>query len=318
VKATVLSPQTSSWFHKWFGWLDSHYISPQTQARLGKRVRQAEFDKYLPFIVLHLGCLGVLWTGFSPIALMVAFAMYWFRMFAITGFYHRYFSHKTFKTSRVMQFIFALWGSTAIQKGALWWSANHRHHHQFSDQPEDIHSPKQSGLWWSQLEWITDSTNLVTRYDLIQDWKQFPELVFLNRFDWIGPLLYTIVLMSAGSVLHRFAPQYGTDAWQLLVWGVFISTVVLFHFTSTINSLSHTWGSRRYETTDTSRNNGLLAIFTMGEGWHNNHHRFQGTVRQGFFWWEIDATFYLLTVMSWLGLVWDLRSVPKAAYSEAS
>jgi len=277
-----------------------------------------EWSRLTPFFFLHAGCLGVIWTGASPFAVLFALGFYVFRMFAITGFYHRYFSHRTFKTSRMMQFIFAIWGLLAVQRGPLWWAANHRHHHQHSDKPTDLHSPLQRGFWWAHIGWLTNSFSMPTRYERIGDYAKFPELVWLNRFDWFVPLLLFLGMYALGDTLAHVAPQLGTTGWQMVVWGFFISTVLLYHGTSTINSLSHVFGSQRFETGDTSRNNWLLAIITLGEGWHNNHHRYQAAAQQGFYWWEIDMTYYVLRAMAAVGLIWELKPVPASIYAEAA
>ncbi len=273
--------------------------------------RRVEWVRVLPFVFLHVACFGALWTGWSPVAVWTAAVLYFVRMFAITGFYHRYFSHRTFSTSRAAQFAFALLGASAVQRGALWWASHHRVHHRVSDQPEDVHSPRVHGFLWSHIGWITSRENFHTDVSQVKDLAKYPELVFLDRFDMLVPVLYAGACFAAGAVLERLAPGLGTDAWQMLVWGFFISTVVLFHATSTINSLSHLFGSRRYETTDDSRNNALLAVITLGEGWHNNHHHFQGSVRQGFRWYEYDITYYILRCLALTGLIWDLHPVPE-------
>ncbi|MBY0404627.1 MAG: fatty acid desaturase [Cyanobacteria bacterium] len=275
-----------------------------------------EFLYVLPFLFLHLGCVAVIWVGWSWTAVALAVALYWVRMFAITGFYHRYFSHKTFKTHRWTQLIFALWGMTAVQRGPLWWAAHHRNHHRTSDKPQDVHSPIQHGLLWSQIGWMTCQRNMETDYSLVKDLAAFPELMFLNKNDWIIPTAYGLGLLGIGAVVNHFFPQLHTSGPQFLVWGFFVSTIALFHMTSTINSLAHQLGSRRYNTPDGSRNNWFLAIFTLGEGWHNNHHQYQGTVRLGFSWWEYDVTFYILKAMSFVGLVYDLKPIPKAAFQK--
>ncbi len=265
----------------------------------------------LPFIGVHLMCLGVFFVGFSWTALGVAVLFYVLRMFAITGFYHRYFSHKSFKTSRVFQFVMGLWGASSAQRGPLWWAANHRHHHKTSDQPEDFHSPVQHGFWWSHMGWIMGKSAFRTNEKQIPDLVKFPELKLLDRFDLVMPFVLGGFMMGLGIFLEKFAPSLGTTGPQMLIWGFFVSTVALFHGTVTINSLSHVWGTRRYKTSDDSRNNWFLAIITLGEGWHNNHHHYPGSVRQGFFWWEYDLTFYGLKMLSWMGLIWDLKTVPE-------
>ena len=238
-------------------------------------------------------------------------------MFAITAFYHRFFSHRAFKTSRLLQFLFAVLGNTSMQRGALWWAATHRHHHKHSDQEEDRHSPVKHGFLWSHIGWLTSSSNFPTDYSQIPDLSKFKELVFLNKRDFLVPLVYGVFLWAAGALLARFAPGLGTNGPQLFVWGFFISTVVLLHGTLCINSLAHVFGRRRFQTEDDSRNSLLLALITLGEGWHNNHHRYSHSARQGFYWWEIDLSYYVLRVLAWIGLVWDLKPVPKRVYEEA-
>lgn len=267
--------------------------------------------RILPFIGLHLACLAVFLVGVSWVAIAVFLGSYLLRMFAITAFYHRYFSHRTFKTSRTVQFVFALIGASATQRGPLWWAANHRHHHKVSDRPEDPHSPRH-GFLWSHMGWFLSRKHFETDLKQIPDLARYPELRWLDRYDLAIPVAYAAALFGLGALLERFAPGLGTSGGQLLVWGYFISTVVLIHATLTINSLSHVWGKRRYNTSDDSRNNWFLALITLGEGWHNNHHHFPGSARQGFYWWEIDVSYYALRVMSLVGLVSDLKPVPDA------
>jgi len=262
-----------------------------------------------PFIAMHLACLGVAWVGFSWFALWTAVAMYAVRMFAITGFYHRYFSHKAFRTSRPMQFLFALLGAASVQRGPLWWAAHHRHHHRHADTELDIHSPRH-GFWRSHMGWFLTRRSFATDHAAIKDLSRFPELRLLDRFDIVVPVLLAAALYLLGAWLQRRYPDLGTSGPQLLVWGFFVSTITLFHVTVTINSLAHRWGRRRFATNDDSRNNWLLALLTFGEGWHNNHHHFPGSARQGFKWWEYDLTYYGLRLMSCVGLVWDLKSMP--------
>ena len=266
--------------------------------------------RILPFIGLHLACLGAFAVGISATAITVFLGSYLIRMFAITAFYHRYFSHRTFRTSRPVQFLFALLGATATQRGPLWWAAHHRQHHRHADSPNDPHSPSE-GFWWSHMGWFLSRRHFATDLDQVPDLARFPELRLLDRFDLVVPVLYAALLFGLGTALARWAPGLGTDGWQLLVWGYFISTVVLIHVTLTINSLAHVWGSRRYYTRDDSRNNGFLALLTLGEGWHNNHHHFPGSARQGFYWWEIDISYYMLWLMEKVGLVRHLKPVPE-------
>jgi stearoyl-CoA desaturase (delta-9 desaturase) len=273
--------------------------------------RQAGIDwlRVMPFIGLHLAVLAVFWVGVSPVALLAAALMYAVRMFAITGFYHRYFSHHSFKTSRWLQFAFAAIAATAAQRGPLWWASHHRHHHRHADSAEDAHAPSR-GFLWSHMGWFLDGAHFTPRREMIRDLSHYPELRFLDRFDFLPPLLAALGLFALGSWLESAMPALQTNGWQLLTWGFVVSTIVLYHATFTINSFAHRFGSRRYATRDSSRNNVWLALLTFGEGWHNNHHHFPGSARQGFYWWEIDLTWYGLKLMSWLGLIWDLKPVP--------
>jgi len=296
-------------------WLDSDYRREDAPdpATLPSKVN---WQRTLPFIFLHLGCFAVLWVGFSWVSASAAVFLYLIRMFAITGFYHRYFSHKTFKTSRAVQFIFAVIGNSSMQRGPLWWAATHRHHHKHSDHEEDIHSPVVSGFLWSHIGWLTSMKNFPTSYKTIPDLSKYPELVFLNRYDQTVPFAYGLVMLGLGFMLEKLFPASGVTMGQFFIWTFFISTTVLLHGTLFINSLAHVWGKRRYDTDDDSRNSWLLTLITLGEGWHNNHHRYPHSVRQGFRWWELDLTYYGLKLLSYTGLIWDLRPVPRAVLEE--
>ena len=296
-------------------WFDADYI-PEGAETFRNTPKTVDWPRAIPFIILHLGCLGVIWVGVSSFAVWLAVALYFVRMFAITGFLHRYFSHKTYSTSRVFQFIMAVWSATSVQRGALWWAYTHRHHHKHSDEEEDKHSPVVDGFWWAHIGWITSKKNFPTDYSKITDLAKYPELVFVNRFDTLIPILFAGLLYGSGAYLGTHGME--TSGPQLLVWGFFISTTVLFHGTSCINSLAHVWGTKRFKTTeDESRNSFILTLITLGEGWHNNHHCYQATTKQGFYWWEFDPTYYLLKMLSWTGLIWGLKGVPDSAYTEA-
>ncbi len=270
-----------------------------------------DWARILPFIGLHLACLAVLWVGISWVAVAVAFASYALRMFAITAFYHRYFAHRTFQASRPVQFFFALIGAASTQRGPLWWAAHHRQHHKVADREEDPHSPRH-GFLWSHMGWFLSRKHFGTDHSQIPDLMKYPELRLLDRYDLLVPVAYAAGMFGLGALLDHWFPGLGTSGGQMLVWGYFISTVVLIHVTLTINSLAHVWGKRRYATRDDSRNNWFLALLTLGEGWHNNHHHFPGSARQGFYWWEIDISYYLLKMMSWVGLIHGLKAVPPA------
>jgi stearoyl-CoA desaturase (Delta-9 desaturase) len=218
-------------------------------------------------------------------------------MFWVTIGYHRYFSHRAFKTSRPFQLVTAFFAMTSAQKGVLWWAAHHRDHHKYSDGPLDLHSPSQSGFWWSHVGWILSDRFNATKLDRIRDFARYPELRWLNRWYLVPPAVYLLALWLAGGL-------------PILIWGGVIGTILLWHGSFTINSLAHLFGSRRYDTPDGSRNNWLLALLTCGEGWHNNHHHYQSTANQGWFWWQVDASYYGLKLLHWSRLVWDLRTPP--------
>jgi stearoyl-CoA desaturase (delta-9 desaturase) len=256
-----------------------------------------------PFVAVQFIPFLAFFTGVSKTAVVLAVVLFWARMFFITAGYHRYFAHRSFKLGRVTQFVFAAGGLTAAQKGPLWWAGNHRDHHRFADTERDPHSPQQ-GVWWSHIGWILSGQYGPIDYEKIPDFAKYPELRFLDRHDWIGP-------WALGVAAYLIA------GWSGLVIGFFASTVVLWHTTFAVNSVAHLFGRRRYGTDDTSRNSLLVALFTMGEGWHNNHHHYPASARQGFFWWEFDPTYYILRVMSWVGLVHELRRPPRTVRTSA-
>jgi stearoyl-CoA desaturase (delta-9 desaturase) len=249
------------------------------------------------FVLIHLACLAAIWTGVSWSSVAICVALYLVRMLAITAGYHRYFSHRSFKTSRAMQFVLALLAQSSTQKSVLWWAAIHRHHHRHSDTEDDVHSPRHRGFWYSHFGWIFDPRYDAAKLDDVPDLAKYPELRFLARWELLpAVVLGVVVFLLAG--------------WQGLIVGFVWSTVLLYHGTFFINSLAHVHGNQRYVTGDDSRNNWWLAVITLGEGWHNNHHAYQRSCRQGFRWYEIDITYYVLTMLSWIGLVRELGTPP--------
>jgi stearoyl-CoA desaturase (delta-9 desaturase) len=297
----------SQFFKKLFFWFDNSFLEEKyASITNGKEI---DWMRVIPFILLHLSCLLIFVVGFSWIAFILCICLFAIRMFAITGFYHRYFSHKTFKTSRFVQLLFAMIGATAVQRGPLWWAAHHRGHHMHSDTSEDKHSPKEHGFLWSHMGWFLTKSNFVTNTKFIRELIRFPELRIIDRFDLLMPLALSIGLFIAGHYLNQYEPQLNTNGFQLFIWGFSLSTVMLYHATFLVNSVAHQWGKKRYETKDTSRNNFIIAILTFGEGWHNNHHHYPGSARQGFYWWEIDLTYYVLKFLAMMGVIWDVRTV---------
>ena len=256
---------------------------------------------------MHVGCGLVIWTGTSRVALLICGVLYIGRMIGITVGYHRYFSHRTFKTSRTFQLLLALLGASAAQQGPLWWAGHHRHHHRFSDTADDTHSPGLKGFWRSHVGWILEAENQPTKYKLVPDLMKFPELRFLNDYYFLPPLVLAAALFGLGSMLELYMPALETSGFQLVGWGFFVSTVLLYHGTFCVNSITHMFGRRRFQTKDDSRNSWLIAIITLGEGWHNNHHFYPASERQGLRWWEIDVSHYVLRLLEQMRLVWDLQ-----------
>src|SRR5215204_5906878 len=262
------------------------------------------------FLFLHLACLLAFWTGVSAAAVAVCLALYVVRMFAITAGFHRLFSHRSYRTGRPFQFLLAFVGTTSYQKGPLWWSAHHRRHHLHVETAEDLHSPVVRSLWQSHVGWFLARDSQATDVRLISNLLKYPELRWLDRFYVLPPLMLAASTFLLGELLGRYFPGSGTSGWQMLVWGFFVSTVLLYHRTFTVNSVAHLFGSRRFETPDNSRNNLLVALITLGEGWHNNHHHYPSSERQGLYWWEVDFSHYTLRALSAVGVVRDLKKPP--------
>ncbi len=251
------------------------------------------------FGLMHVACLGVFFTGANVLALTLCGVVYSLQMVGITAGYHRYFAHRAYKTSRVFQFVLAWLGCSAWQGGPIWWAAQHRHHHRTSDTPEDLHSPVTHSLWQSHIGWVFSPESHGTDRQTVKDLTRFPELRWLDRCYWLPPLALAGVCFLLGG-------------WASLVWGFFISSVLSHHATFMVNSVCHLWGRRRFATGDASRNNLFVAVITLGEGWHNNHHHFQSSAHQGFRWWEIDVSYYLIRLLACVGLVHDVRQAPRA------
>jgi stearoyl-CoA desaturase (delta-9 desaturase) len=251
----------------------------------------------VPFVLLHLAPLAVFWTGVDWVSVLLCVGCYLVNMVGATVGYHRYFAHRSYKTSRAFQFVLACLGCTALQKGPLWWAAQHRHHHRHSDRPEDVHSPVTGGLWWSHIGWVFSSDRNEGDPKAVRDLSRYPELRWLERFHWAPAALLAGLCFLLGG-------------WPGLVVGFFLSNVLSHHVVFLVNSACHLWGTRRFATPDASRNNAVVAVLTLGEGWHNNHHHYQSSANQGFRWWEIDLGYYLIRALATVGLVWDVRKPP--------
>jgi len=295
-------------------WFDNKVIEAK-YLNIDLHGKEIDWARVIPYLIIHLSLISLFFVDVSQTAIIIFLLMYAIRMFAITGFYHRYFSHKTFKTSRVMQFLFAIVGASAVQRGPIWWAAHHREHHMHSDTVHDKHSPKSHSFFWSHTGWFLTKANFLTHTKMVKELSRYPELRLIDRFDVIIPIVTCLGLYFLGQYLSTNHPTLNTNGIQLLSWGFILSTVVLYHSTFLVNSVAHIWGKSRYKTEDESKNNFIIALLTFGEGWHNNHHHYPGSARQGFFWWEIDITYYLLKLMSLFGLIWDIRTVSSSIRS---
>jgi stearoyl-CoA desaturase (delta-9 desaturase) len=281
------------------------------------RDERIEFWGNLPFVIMHLGCLLVFWVGVTPTALIIAFFCLTIRMFGLTGGYHRYFSHRSYETSRTFQFILAFLGACSLQKDPIWWAAHHRQHHRFADTEKDAHSPVANSFFWSHMGWFMTKKNAnMESYSLVPDLAKYPELRFLHGNQKLPAFFMLALLFGVGAIVQYAFPQLNTTMGQVVVWSFFVSTIVLHHCTFCVNSFSHIFGTKRFKLKNEARNNWVVAFLTMGEGWHNNHHRYPSSERQGFYWWEFDVTHYILVVLSWFGIVWNLRKPPKEIYDE--
>lgn len=263
-----------------------------------ERADRPDLVRSIPFLLIHLVALGAFLIPFKAWYVGLAIGLYYLRMFGVTAGYHRYFSHRSYKTSRAFQLLLACLALSSAQKGVLWWAAHHRRHHRESDLPEDVHSPVQRGLWWAHVGWVLAPESNAVDLARVADLARYPELLWLERWHFVPPAALAVGLFLWGGL-------------PALIWGFFVSTTLLWHGTFTINSLAHVFGSRRYATPDNSRNNWLLALLTLGEGWHNNHHHYRPAANQGFFWWEFDPTFYALKGLAVLRLIWDIRTPPR-------
>jgi stearoyl-CoA desaturase (delta-9 desaturase) len=288
-------------------WFDAHASAPGPEMDGDRKI---DLVRIVPFIGLHLACGFAFLTGASTFAVVVMAVTFAIRVLGITVGYHRYFSHRAFRTSRPMQFVLALMGASAVQRGPLWWAGHHRHHHRHSDTPEDAHSPVQDSFAWSHMLWFLANGNYRSRVENIRDFAKYPELRFIDRYDVLVPTVSYVLLFVLGWAVGTIWPQTGTSGWQVLVWGGVIGTVLAYHATFTINSLVHVFGGKRYKTGDESRNNPWLWPVTFGESWHNNHHHFPASARLGFYWWEIDIGWMFIRTLETLGLVWDVKRVP--------
>ena len=271
-----------------------------------------------PIALMHLLALGTIFTGFSWAALIALGVTYSIRVFALTAGFHRYFSHRAFKTSRAFQFVLAWVGTSSAQLGPMWWAANHRHHHQHSDKVEDIHSPVVKSAFLAHIGWVMCRAYNSIQHHRIKDLSKYPELRFIDRFHVLPVLSLIGLLYAIGASLSHFFPGLGASGIQMVMWGFFLSTVLVYHVTFCVNSVTHIVGKKRFATDDESRNSWWVALLTFGEGWHNNHHRWPLSARQGMYWWEFDLTFLILRVLEKFRIVWDVKVYPEKIYGEAA
>lgn len=239
--------------------------------------------------------------------LALAFLSHYGRMIGITLCFHRHMAHRAFQFSRPVRFLFAWLGTTALQKGPIWWAGNHVYHHKYADREGDPHSPLVSGFYSAHMGWFTNDIRwdtLEPDNPVVREFSRYPEMRWLDRYYAVPPALLALGLFLAGG-------------WPFLVYGFCVPTFTLAHSTFAINSINHLFGSRRFETPDNSRNNFWTTLLTLGEGWHNNHHRFQRAARNGFYWWELDPTYWVVKALGAMGLATDIVPVPARVYAEA-
>jgi stearoyl-CoA desaturase (delta-9 desaturase) len=229
------------------------------------------------------------------------------RAIGLTLVFHRYLAHRAFQMNRGVRLLWAFLGTAAMQKGPLWWAGHHIDHHKYADREGDPHSPVVSGFYYAHIGWFLNDARhdeLDRANPVVRDFSLVPELRWLDRYYAVPPILWA-------------AGMYVLGGLPWLAWGFCLPTVTLAHATFAINTVNHMFGSRRFDTPDESRNNLFTAIFAAGEGWHNNHHRYQRAARNGFYWWEVDPTYAVIRVMEWFGLVWGVQAVPLRIYREA-
>jgi stearoyl-CoA desaturase (delta-9 desaturase) len=265
------------------------------------------FFQIAVFWSVQVSALLVFFVPFHPALVGLWATSHFVRAVGLTLLFHRYLAHRAFKLNRVARFVWAFIGTAAMQKGPLWWAGHHVNHHKFADRDGDPHSPMVSGFYYAHIGWFLNDTRhdrVEVTNPVMRDFSPVPELALLERCFWAPPAILAAVMYLLGGM-----PWF--------VWGFCLPTMTLAHSTFAINTVNHMFGSRRFETVDESRNNPVTAFFAVGEGWHNNHHRFQRAARNGFYWWEFDITWYTIKAMEAVGLAWDLQAVPARIYEEA-
>ncbi len=247
--------------------------------------------------VLHIGAIAALFM-FSWKALIVTVALYWITIgFGISLGYHRLHTHRSFQVPLGLEYLFALFGAMTLEGGPIFWVATHRIHHQKSDQAGDPHSPR-DGAWWAHIGWILfgetnhNNTKMMSKY--APDLAKHRFYIWLNNYHWVPTVVLAAVLFAIGGL-------------PLMLWAVCVRIVVGLHATWLVNSATHLWGTRRFETKDDSRNSWWVALMTFGEGWHNNHHAHPTSARHGLAWYEFDISWISLKIMKVLGIAKNIR-----------
>ena len=258
----------------------------------------------VPLVGVHLALVGLFFVPVTWTAVILFIVVTRISGTGITVGFHRYLAHHAFKTSRWFQFALTAAGCVAMQKGPLWWCVFHREHHKHSDEPGDVHSPVLDGFWYAHFGWLVTQDLSQPNHDNVRDLARFPELVWLDRL-WMVP---GILVATA---------CYLIDGRSGLLWGFCLGTAVVFQVTFLVNSAGHLWGSQRFDTGDGSRNNFVIGVLAMGEGWHNNHHRAPTSARHGFAKYEVDLAYLIIKTFRALGLVWGVRQPPEAAMDAA-
>lgn len=267
--------------------------------------------------LFHLGALGVFFTGVSEVAVMAMIAYYILRGFGITAGFHRLLAHRSYKAGRLTQFMISLAGSLAVQGGPLWWVAHHRAHHRYTETDKDIHSPRTKGFWKAHIGWMGSPESFNENGAGARDLHQYPELKFLQRHYALLVLGQGAIIFGIGALIGWLWPTSETSGLQFLTWVYFLGTVLLWHATFMVNSVCHTWGGRPFDAKDDSTNNWLVVILALGEGWHNNHHKFANSARHGLKWWQFDLTWCGLLLLSKLRLVSDLKTPHEQVLADA-
>jgi stearoyl-CoA desaturase (delta-9 desaturase) len=248
-------------------------------------------------VIFHIFAIAAFWS-FSWTNLAVALALHWIAVgFGISLGYHRLHTHRGFKTSKAFEYFLAICGTLTLEGGPMFWVATHRQHHQLSDQEGDPHSPRDGGFW-AHMGWILfgdthhNNTELMGKY--APDLGREPFYRWLNTYHYLPLTTLGLILLAVGG-------------WSMVLWGIFLRVIVGLHATWLVNSATHMWGSRRFETRDDSRNSWWVALLTFGEGWHNNHHAHPVSARHGLAWYEFDISWITLRILNAFGIVRDLK-----------